>query len=361
MRPKDIILSIRYGSQELQQAAVRLFAKYYPVKNKLRLTSSNKKHLKFYLNKLNKELRWNKKKTILKQLEILIKKSNAIAYYNKFIKSKDKQEISLRKEISLTIQDLQKKITYAHQCFINELKETNVNNYLMVTFYAKSISHFEQNVENLSIARKVILGINREHFRYRDVNYNYMSVPEISKDYHPHLHIFLYPHKELTDEEMIELEKKLEKNLKKADLFKEFDVKIKKLEINKYNYSSPLNNILNKMGGDIRGNKVLYYTFIKAFGRRKFFTHSKLEYSFTKLKKIMNILYKAEVFKDEKLKDLKINYYELVRMIKEDSIRFEILNSSNYISVSNFLDKELQFTNFVSQVRIRNITRPIKI
>jgi hypothetical protein len=345
MNYKDICFYLLEGPKELQEAAIYVLDRYYPSKEKkLNLRRSNKQieDIKFYLKKLNKELRYNKKKSILQKLSILIKKFQIISRYN----AKNEQKLSLRKEISLTINDFQKRVNLAHQVFLDEMKNSHEENYVMITFFPKTISHLDKNTNILTDIRKIIRDKSREMVRYKYKNkIRYLALPEVDKNGHPHLHFFIYH--DLSEVEIKKLQKRIEKEIR--SIVKEFDINIKRLGLNNYeNYSSPFNNILNKMGNNIRSNKVLYYILIKAFGRRRFLTHSR-QVSFFKLKKIMKLLWEVNAFKIKK-----ISYFKLFNLMKKGSnlIQFEILGNPKFIKLSEFINEKLKSIHLVSRVKI---------
>ena len=361
MSYKEIRFYLLEGPKELQEMAILLLNKYYPFKTKkIDLRRSNKlRDIKFYLKKLNEESRCNKKKSILQELSTLIKESQIISCYN----IKNKQDLSLRKKISMYINNFQKRVNFAHQVFIDDIEKSGKKNYVMVTFFPKTISHLNENVKILTDVRKIIKDKSREMVRYKCKNesremvrhkcknekeFRYLALPEISKNGHPHLHFFIYH--DLSEDKIKKLKKRIEKEIKKRSIVKEFDVNIKRLELNYENYSSPFNNILNKMGNNIRSNRVVYYTLIKAFGRKRFLTYSR-KISFFKLKKIMKLLWKANAFRIKK-----ISYFELFNWIKEKSrlIQFEILGNLKFIKLSDFINEKLKFIHLVSRIKIDN-------
>ena len=89
MKMAKIFDTLRNGSDELQKLAILILDTHYKTKKTL-LPSANK-NIDFYLGKLNKELILNKQKTILQELEMLIKVFEYIGYFNERFPEKKNQ------------------------------------------------------------------------------------------------------------------------------------------------------------------------------------------------------------------------------------------------------------------------------
>ena len=354
MSKKDIFSYIENSSKEFQRKVVFLLERYYSPKKVSKridlLKGYYKKDIKYFLKKLKKETNKRREKTILKEIEILIKSNNNIQYLNTFIIKDENKELSLSKHISMEIDKIKKKIDYIHQYFISEIKKEAKKNYLMITFFLKFRTDIETAVNLITDVRKVLTSIIREDIKYknkkfRNKKYRYMVIPEISKNGMLHLHIFIY--EEFSEEEAEKLKMKLEKGIERSDIFiKNFDIGAKLFDLKGDNYSSPYNNILNKMGDNIRSNKILYFILMKMFGKRRFLTHSLLEVGFDKVKNVMKLFWKHNVFDF-----FKLSYAKLAEIIitAKDLIQFKILNG--YISLYDFIVNKLKFS-FISEIKI---------
>ena len=352
MKTSSIFRVLRNGPKELQESAISVLETYY--KSKKTLLPKAGKNISFYLNKLNKELRLNKQNTILQQLEMLIKLFNNIEFVNKYI-FKDKK-ISLKKQILRTIKDYKTKIDLIHKENIDRLKTRRAKSFTMITVTLKFKTNLLKGIERLIDVRKVIRNSCREFLRYQGKPFNYLIIPEISKNGLLHFHMYLY--EELSEEEMEKLQKTLERRIRKLGNIKNFDVQIQDMDLKYDNYSSSSNNIFNKMGGEIRTRQIIYYLFIKMFGRRRFLTHSRVEISFTKLKQTMRLFDRGGVFKV-----IKISYFKLVEMIKEKSalIKIKTVGSPGFISLYDFVMNELRFVSVVSKIKVGNTTLRLQI
>jgi len=340
------------GPKELQELAISVLKTYY--KSKKTLLPKADKNINFYLDKLSEESSLNKRNTILQQLGMLIKLFNNIEFVNKYIFKDNK--ISLKKQILRTIKDYKTKIDLIHKENIDRLKTRRAKSFTMITVTLKFKTNLLKGIERLIDVRKVIRNSCREFLRYQGKPFNYLIIPEISKNGLLHFHMYLY--EELSEEEMEKLQKTLERRIEKLGNIKNFDVQIQDMDLKYDNYSSPSNNIFNKMGGEIRAKQIIYYLFIKMFGRRRFLTHSRVEISFTKLKQTMRLFDRGGVFKV-----IKISYFKLVEMIKEKSalIKIKTVGSPGFISLYDFVMNELRFVSVVSKIKVGNTTLRLQI
>jgi len=338
MNLSSIFGTLRHGPKELQKLAILILDTFY--RTKKTLLSNDNKNIEFYLNKLNKELRLNKQKTILQYLDMLIKLFNNIEFVNEFI-LKD-QKISLKKQILKTIKDYERRINLIHQENIHR-KLRKVKSFIMATVTLKFKTNLLKGIEILIDVRKAVKNSCREFLRYKGKEFDYLIVPEISKTGLLHFHMYLY--EELSEEEMEKLQKTLERRINKLGKVKDFDVQIQDMDLIYDNYSSSSNNIFNKMAGEIRARQIIYYLFIKMFGRRRFLTHSRMEISFTKLKTIMKLFGRGGVFNVTK-----ISYFKLVEIIRKKSAFIQI--KVGFISLYDFIKKELEFIRIVSRIKV---------
>lgn len=354
MNEKDIYFYIKNSSKEFQRQVVFLLERYYSPKKNLKkidlLKGSYKKDIKYFLKRLKKEINKKKKKTILKEIETLIKVDENLKYLNTYIIKDENKTFSLNKYVSMIIDEIEKKVKYTHKYFISKLKEERKKNYIVITFFLKFKTDIRTGVNIICGARKEIISIVREDIKYKNKKFGnkkfrYMIIPEISKNDMLHLHIFIY--EEFSEEEVEKLKMKLEKGIERSDLFiKDFDIDVKLFDLKGDNYSSPYNNILDKMGDNIRSNKILYFILVKMFGRRRFLTHSLLEVGFNKVKDVMKLFWKHNVFNF-----FKLSYAKLAEIIitEKNSIQFKI--SNGYISLYDFIVNKLQFS-LVSEMKI---------
>ncbi len=354
MSKKYIFFYIKNSSKEFQRKVVFLLERYYSPKKISKkidlLKGSYKKDIKYFLKKLKKETNKTRGKTILKEIETLIKSNDNIQYLNTFIIKDESKKLSLSKYISIKIDEIEKRIKYIQQYMTSELKKEGKKNYMMITFYPKFKTDIETGVNIICDVRKIMTSIVREDIKYKNKKFGnkkfrHMAIPEISKNDTLHLHVFVY--EEFSEEEAEKLKMKLERGIERSDIFiKDFDIDVKLFDLEGDNYSSSYNNILNKMGDNIRSNKVLYFVLIKMFGRRRFLTHSLLEVSFNKVKDVMKLFWKHNVFNF-----FKLSYAKLAEIIitAKDSIQFKI--SNGYISLYDFIVNKLKFS-FVSEIKI---------
>ena len=322
---------LKYGNLEFKKAAFFILKKHYKIKQSLTQNYLNENYLNqqidSFIQKLNKETKINKLKTIYSELETLISVFNNVNFYNTKIKPLKKEKLTIFNVINYTIADYHKKITYTHQYFLN--KQKNDKEYIMATFFLKSLSHLKINVEKLTKARTIIIETIREFLKYRDIKMRYLAIPELSKSNHPHLHIFIYH--QISKEDTQILEQRIAKKLK--HLTKEYDIKLSSIKIdNKDNYSNPLNNIIHKMGQNIQSNKINYFLFIKAFAKKRFITNSKIENSFYKLKKMMKIFNQTKVFEK-----IKVSYHKLNQWIEDKSEYIKLEVKDKFVTLHQFI------------------------
>jgi len=343
MKLSSVFKDLRNGPKELQKLAILILDTFY--KTKKTLLPNADKNIEFYLDKLNKELRLNKQKTIFQYLDMLIK----LFVNNKFVNEhilKDK-EISFMKQVLKTIKDYERRVNLIHQENIYRLKLKRGKSFILITVTLKFKTNLLKGIEILIDVRKAVKNSCREFLRYKGKEFNYLIVPEISKDGLLHFHMYLY--EELSEEEMKKLQKTLERRIKKFEKVKDFDVQIQDMNLNCDNYSSPSNNIFNKMTGEIRARQIIYYLFIKMFGRRRFLTHSRMEISFNKLKTIMKLFGRGGVFNV-----IKMSYFKLVEIIREKStfIQIKVFGDPGFINLYDFIKKELEFIQIVSRIKV---------
>lgn len=336
--------TLRNGPAELQELAILVLKTHYKTKKTL-LPSANK-NIDFYLFKLNKELILKNQKTILQELEMLIKLFEYIVYFNERFPENKK---SVLKHILKEIKDYEIRVNLVHKENIDRLKLQNKKSFVMITVTFKFITNLSKGIERLVDVRTAVKNSCREFLRYRGKESKNLVILEISKNGLLHFHMYFY--EELSEEEIEKLQKNLIRKIKKLGNVKDFDVKAQSMDLNYDNYSSPFNNIFNKMKGDVRARQIIYYLFIKMFGRRKFLTHSRIDISFYKLKTIMRLFSKGGVFNV-----IKISYFKLVEMIKEKSnlIQIKIYNDPYFICLYDFVMNELKFANIVSRIKVNN-------
>jgi len=344
---KDLTNSFDFDLQQHMFKSIKQYLKYKTknlMSSRLVLNSSNDLDNYFYL------LSDSEKSILTNTCFQLNRFQNQISFFNSYLKQQMDKEVAdknILDEIDKHIMTISQRISN----FENQIIKPLPTNRLISLFTIfDEISFNTNSVAKMIKIRQIMTDKLKDVCRKFDTSYDYIVVPELSKNYHLHFHTYIIVKDEIKLNEIIEdLMIRIKLKLKKENIL-HINLHSKIMLKDDYiitNYVSPLNNIQNKMTHSLNFNKLLYFGLVKSF-KGNFLTHSRLKIPFSKMRRLLHTFAKFDVINSIK-NIFKLTYKNIISLILGENERYKEIKIEMKDNKTIFNFKE--FWDFLIEVK----------